>query len=208
MITIEYAVEGASDTAIAERLIRSCGGHPVRRITAGGKRKLDARIPALNQLGRHTPWFVVRDCDNDDAPFGGSQELLIDSLMGGPRSNFFNLCLAVRAVEAWVLADPDTVSSHFGVARSKVPPQPDDLQDPKKRFVDLLATSRRRDIREAMVPAPKSGRKIGPEYVAYLNEYSENTWSIERAKVNSPSLLRAVERLSSLTEAVRKGSAD
>ena len=70
--------------------------------------------------------------------------------------------VAVRAVEAWLLADAEHIADFLGVARSRVPSNPETLDDPKAAMVALGRTSRRRDIREDMVPRDGSGRRVGP----------------------------------------------
>ena len=46
---------------------------------------------------------------------------LVTELGNGAPSEFFALRLAVRALEAWLMADSEGVAQHFGVPVSKVP---------------------------------------------------------------------------------------
>ncbi|MGH2709252.1 MAG: hypothetical protein ACRDJF_13435 [Actinomycetota bacterium] len=67
MTEVGYAVEGSSDEPVAERLIAHAGCSPRKILTAGGKNRLDPRIPGYNRSGQHRPWLVLRDLDHDDA---------------------------------------------------------------------------------------------------------------------------------------------
>ena len=72
--TVRIAVEGEGDIAMAEALVRHCGGDPTPPKAYVGKPKLDPVIPRLNQAGRNTPWLVLRDCDLDDRPHNGCRD--------------------------------------------------------------------------------------------------------------------------------------
>jgi len=114
------------------------------------------------------------------------------------------LRLAVRQVEAWLLADRDAIARHFHLRR-QVPDRPELEADPKVVLVNLCRTSRRRDVREGMVPREASGRAIGPEYVALVRDFAANGWDPLRARPNAPSLdraIRAIERMRQLFDGV------
>ena len=53
MTVVYFAVEGETDVPIAERMLRLIGVEPVRTLVAGGKSKLDRKIPGLNRSGAH-----------------------------------------------------------------------------------------------------------------------------------------------------------
>lgn len=106
---------------------------------------------------------------------------------------------AVRAVEAWLIADHEAFGDYFAVRRRR-PDWPDDLDDPKLHLVDLCRRSQRREIKEGVPPRPQSGRREGPEYAAIIREFARTRWSPARARKRSPSLSRAVQRLSELRE--------
>lgn len=78
MTTVYFAVEGRTDVPVAQRLIRWAGFQPQEAIVAGGKSKLDRRVPALNRSGVRINWLILRDLDHD-APCAS---LLIDDLLG------------------------------------------------------------------------------------------------------------------------------
>ena len=193
MTEVSYAVEGATDEPVAERII-TAGGHQARRVlTAGGKTRLDARIPGYNRSALHRPWLVLRDIDHDDA--GICIADLRRSLAGAEISTGMALRFVVRTMESWLLADRDGFSTFFHVRANQVPQDPDTLDRPKKALVDTCSRSRSRAIRAAVVPREGSGRSVGPEYSATIREFVVHAWDLDRAARASPSLARAVAGL-------------
>jgi len=89
----------------------------------------------------------------------------------------------------------------LGVATSRIPASPETLGDPKRTVVDIARHSRRRDIRDDMVPRPGSGREVGQGYAAHLIEFISNEtsgWRPDVAAENAESLDRCVRRLRGL----------
>ena len=127
---------------------------------------------------------------------------LVTELGNGAPSEFFALRLAVRALEAWLMADSEGVAQHFGVPVSKVPRKPDSIEHPKDDFIKLLRLSKRRNVQQGMLPRAGSGRSAGPEYTAFVNQFVRTTWSIDRAAANSDSLNRALADVGRLVQRV------
>jgi hypothetical protein len=100
--------------------------------------------------------------------------------------------VAVRAVEAWLLADAEEFAGYLRLARSAVPKYPEALDDPKRSLVDLARRSRRKEIRDGMVPRKSSGRVVGPLYNSYVIEYVEQRWRPDVAAGHAESLARAM----------------
>lgn len=195
MKRVSYAVEGWSDERVAELLIREVGFEPWQRFVARGKSKLDPKLRGYNASAKRQPWLVLRDLDTD-APCAGQ---LVGDLIGEPAPGMA-LRVPVRAVEAWLMADRQAVARHFGIALTKLPTDPDRIEDPKGKLVDLCRRSRRATVRAAMVPAPRSGRKAGPEYEASLREFTIDAWRLHAAMEVSSSLRRTVGRLRLMVE--------
>jgi len=106
--------------------------------------------------------------------------------------------VAVREVEAWLMADREHLARFLAVDTPRVPHNPDSVDHPKNLMVDLARHSRRREIREDMVPRPWSARAFGPAYTARLIEFviSERTgWRPEVAARYSDSLNRSLRCL-------------
>lgn len=192
MTVVYYAVEGETDVPIAEKLIHLVGLLPYQIRAAGGKSKLDARIPELNRSGAALNWLILRDLDHD-SPCASA---LIDRILGGRRlSPRVSLRIPVRAVESWILADVEGFAAEFGVTKQRLPGRPDDLDDPKRHLIDVCRHSTQQAVRNAMVPRSGSGRKVGPEYVSRITMFARRVWNAERAARRSPSLERTVASL-------------
>lgn len=198
MTQVAYAVEGSTDEPLAEQLIRLVGREPKRIFTAGGKPRLDPKIPGYNQSARHRPWLVLRDLDHDD--IGCCVADVLVRLVQGPLAPAMALRLPVRSAESWLLADAEGFSSFFSISRARIPLDPDRLSHPKQHVVSVCRHSARRAIRDGMVPRPRSGRTVGPEYTALVREFAATCWSAKRAASESPSLAGTLKRVRLLAE--------
>lgn len=195
LVSISAAVEGLVDESVARRLIVLAGGRPGPVYGKNGKSFLRQRILGYNNAARHFPWLVLVDLDRDaDCAPPVREEWLPDPAP--------NLCfrVAVREVESWLMADAETLAGFLSVARSRIPPNPENLGDPKVVMVNLARHSRRLPIRVDMVPRPGSGRVVGPAYVSRLVEYIQDRWRPEIAAKKSDSLRRAIECLRNLVK--------
>lgn len=105
------------------------------------------------------------------------------------------LRVPVRAVESWLLADREWFAREFSVALRQLPRDPDSLEDPKRRLIDICRRSRRADVRGGMTPREGGGRLVGPEYVTRIVAFARFTWDPERAVGASESLRRSMAAL-------------
>ncbi len=198
MTFVRFAVEGTTDEPVADRLIREVGMTPMPTYIGGGKTQLDAKLPGYNQAAQRSAWLVLRDLDHDDA--GACVPRLIRDLLGAAPSDGMAFRIAVREVEAWLLADAAGCARFFHVSTARVPSDVEALPSPKRSLVDMCRRSRRREIRDGIVPAPGSRRTVGDSYVALLREFVREAWDPQRARQAAPSLdraIRALERLRS-----------
>lgn len=199
---VRYAVEGPTDEPIARRLIATVGMNPLATLIAGGKRKLDPKLPGYNAAARHSDWLVLRDLDHDDAK--GCVPQLVHDLLGGVPSVGMCFRIAVREAEAWLLADATSVAQFFGVSKAKVPREVEALSDAKQSLVNLCRSSRSRGIRNGIVPRQGSRRVVGESYHAIVSEFVEEAWDPIQARLVSPSLDRALLALERLAKAGRQ----
>lgn len=195
---IHAAVEGVVDDAVVRRLIALAGGTPGTVYGKQGKALLRQKVAGYNNAARHAPWVVLADLDHDEA----CAPPLSRAWLPQPA---LHLCfrVAVREVESWLLADAEPLAGFLGVARSRLPSDPERLDDPKAAMVNLARVSRRRDIRQDMVPRPESGRQVGPAYSSRLIEFASGHWRPDVAADRADSLKRAIRCLEQL---VRKPS--
>ncbi len=192
------AVEGDVDEIVLRRLVEHVGGTPGPVHGKNGKAQLLQRLSGYNQAARLAPWVVLVDLDQDAecAP-----QLKVSWLPNpAPRMCFR---VAVREIEAWLLADRDKLAAFLSVSPSRIPLSPEEIGDPQRAMVELGRRSRRREIREDMVPRPGSGRVVGPGYTSRLIEFAadyETGWRPDAAAQVSDSLKRCLQCLYQLVQ--------
>lgn len=91
------------------------------------------------------------------------------------------------------MADAQGATSFFGT--KAFPDRPDEVDDPKMALVNACRKSKKRSVKENVVPRLGSGRRVGELYEAELVEFGRDHWSVDRARLNSPSLDRAIRRM-------------
>jgi hypothetical protein len=193
LVFITAAVEGNVDEAVVRRLIEHVGGTPGPVYGRNGKDHLRQRISNYNQAARLSPWVVLVDLDHDAECAPPLRSAWLPALLP-----YMCLRVAVRQVEAWLLADRERLAKFLSVSTSRIPHNPESVEHPKNTLVEIARYSRRRDIREDMVPRAGSGRSVGPAYTARLIEFviSERTgWRPEVAARYSDSLNRSLRCL-------------
>jgi hypothetical protein len=111
--------------------------------------------------------------------------------------------VAVRAVEAWLMADRKHLARFLAVNIARIPQNIEAVDHPKLTMVEIVRHSRRREIREDMVPRAGSGCVVGPAYTARLIEFVMSPkigWRPEVAAERSESLNRCLRCLHRLKE--------
>jgi hypothetical protein len=187
---VTAVVEGPSDAAVARRILEEAGLEAGIIHEAGGKGRLDLRLRGYNQAARFARWFVLRDLNSDAAC---APDLIRAVLPEAAPHMCFRV--AVRAVEAWLLADAERLSRFLAVPAAIVPRDPERLEDPKRELVRLARRSRRRLVREAMVPEEGTTALVGPGYTASILELVGREWRPPVAAESSPSLAACLRRL-------------
>ena len=182
-------VEGPSDEAPARRILQHVGCEPVQVLITDGKDRLDQQLPSYNQAARRNGWLVLRDLDREECAPGLKSHLLPTPTRG------MLLRIAVREVEAWLLADREEAAQWLRVSPAIIPSEPDSLLDPKQTLVRIARRSRSRTIREEMVPRAGSTARVGPAYTGQIIQYASSQWRPQIAAQNSPSLARCPRSL-------------
>jgi hypothetical protein len=185
--------EGDTDLPVIEKLLQECELELAASIDCGGKSGLDAELDAYNDAARGSPYFVLRDLDNDAAC---APEYLRG--IGFAASAWMCFRIAMRELEAWLIADSDAIADFLHVSPSRVPGNPDELADPTETLVNLARRSTKPAIKKAMVPRPKAGVCVGPQYEAMMIEFGRYHWDPSRASARSDSLRRTRRSLRDL----------
>jgi hypothetical protein len=178
------AVEGDSDVPVAAAILRAAGDDIARTFVCDGKPTLDGRLRSYAAAALHSPWLVVRDLDRD-APCAGQ---LLEALRPGGAPGVVRI--AVRAMEAWLLADARAVAKWLQIPQGRITSPPETIEDPKRELIRLARGSRSRDIRTDIVPHGTAS--IGPGYVDQIRTFCERSWRPEVAARHAPSLARCM----------------
>src|SRR5262245_54185057 len=124
-VTISAAVEGIVDEAVARKLILFAGGSPGVVFGKQGKPFLRQRVQGYNAAAQHAAWIILVDLDNDHICAGPLRAIWLPQQ--APRLCFR---VAVRAVEAWLLADAERIATFLRIGLGKVPAEPETLPNP------------------------------------------------------------------------------
>ena len=135
-VVISAAVEGLADEALIRRLIEYVGASAGPIYGKQGKGHVVRNLPGYNQSARFRPWIVLLDLNHDDdcaPPFRVS-------LLPNP-SPYMCFRIAVRQIEAWLFADRERLARFLSVASSRIPQDPESLDNPKQTMVNLARQS-------------------------------------------------------------------
>jgi hypothetical protein len=193
-IPVNLAVEDELSETVLRRLL----DHADRGYAVGaayGRRGfgyLRGTIASWNRAARYRPIVLLTDLDSRPCP--GE---LIESWLREPQHPNLIFRVAVREVEAWLLADRSNFARYLRVSEKWLPENPDTLPDPKAALVDSARRSRSKELRERVVPKPGSTAKQGRDYNSCLSDFVRGDWKIREAATTSASLRRTVEKLNS-----------
>ena len=149
MITVDIATEDELSESVALKLIDQVPGlEPGLLLRRGGSGYLRSRLRQFSEMARRQPVLLLTDLDSVPCPIA-----LIGTWLGGtsPASGLL-LRVAVRTIEAWLLADKEAIIALLGQrAAAGLPRDPDGVADPKSLLL-RLATRAPRDVRLGNLP--------------------------------------------------------
>lgn len=192
-MSLMVVVEGDTDLPVIRKLAADAGLDISAEIDAAGKDQIDLCLASYNQAARGAPWLVLRDLDNDAvcAP-------AFVASCGLHPAEWMCFRVAVREMEAWLLADAEAMSEFLGISIHRIPENPDAEPDPTATIVRLARRSKRKDLRKKLVPAEGASAQVGPLYEATIIEFAEKHWDATRAATRSDSLRRTRAALRAL----------
>jgi len=161
---------------------------PESYINAHGFGNIKKNIVAYNNASAYSAYFVLTDLDRKKCAPG-----LISEWLNKEKSPNLIFRVAVREVEAWLLADRKNFSLWTGLSEVNIPKNSEQEEDPKALLINLIKKSRKRLLKEDILPAPNA--KLGPNYNGRMIEFVNNHWDIEKAAENCNSLKKAIVNL-------------
>ena len=193
IVRIQLATEDDLSKAVVDNLLIESQPtyEEVLHYPGRGYGNLRRNIPSFNNASRGMPWLVLTDLDQTDCP----PIKIADWMQGHEKHPNLLLRIAVREVEAWVMADREAFARFLGIRRELVPADVEAIRDPKQTLCQLASRSRRRHIREGICPASGTTARVGPDYNGQLVPFVRATWDPRVAAPRSPSLARTLSKL-------------
>ncbi len=190
-IPINLVVEDSLSEAFVRRILKESSSRFAIGYSYGrsGYGYIKRRTLAFNNAAKGTPFVILVDLEAECPPKQIKEWL--------PVSIHPNLLfrVAVKEVESWLLADRPGFTSFLGVSKKLIPENVDQISDPKQFLINLAKRSRKRALREAIVPIPNSTARVGPDYNGQLSSFVFDTWNIVEAIKHSDSLRRAISAI-------------
>ncbi len=191
-IPINLVVEDPLSETVARVILRDTGRDFFVQYAHGlkGFQYIKRNIKGFNNASRFTPYFILTDLDN-----GKCAPALIQSWFA--RLTKHTNCIfrvAVREVEAWLLADSEGFSKFLGISSKLIPNFIEDIERPKEFLISLAKKSRYRHIKEDIIPSSDL-TKVGPDYNGRLSYFVQNEWRLSTAQKSSKSLDKAIRAL-------------
>jgi hypothetical protein len=187
---VVVATEDEPSEAVAVRLVGAAGCSVLNKLRRGGFGYLKSNLRRFAELARTYPVVVLTDLDNRNCPVDlvaeWTQELRLPSNL--------HLRVAVREIEAWLLADREGFAAFLGVSERRIPYDVETVRDPKA-LVMQLAERARSDLRRDLLPPAGAIASQGLGYSSRLAEFAREHWNMEAARLRAPSLDRAMCRL-------------
>ena len=185
------AVEDRLSDAVATKILETFDVKIVKRIGFQGKSDLERKTPELNRAANGITVFMLTDLDS---PRGCPPGLIRSWIRGSLNPKFF-FRVAVMEIESWVMADRMGFADFLSIPLHRIPSPTDDILNPKEFLLSLARRSKKKTVREALVPAQGTTFSVGNEYNTLLSEFVRDHWDLKRAATASPSLKRTLDRL-------------
>lgn len=192
MSFIYLAVEDALSEAVGRKLIaETLGPHlEVLVLRRGGFGYLKSRLSNLLEMAKRNVVLMITDLDKALGP----PTMRTNWLKARKVPEGYVFRIAVREIEAWILADRSAIAELLDIDKKRVPSNVEELEDPKAALLEL-AKRAPRQLREEMLPRRGAVASQGLGYNEVLGGFVQTNWSCERAMENSSSLRRAYTRL-------------
>lgn len=189
-VAISLAVEDQLSEAVLKKILNITEDRflVTTCYSRGGFGYLKKNIAGFNNAAKGMPFFVLTDLDTAECP-----PALIKEWLPYPKHHNLLFRIAVREVEAWILADSKGFTRYLGIAIESIPLEVESIKDPKQTLIKLTKKSRNRRIRESIVPSSNSDARQGPDYNGALITFVNKFWDIKTAMKNSISLKKTVK---------------
>jgi hypothetical protein len=197
MPSIHLATEDALSEDVGNRLIAEFIPNFTigLRIRRNGSGYLKSNIKKFCELARRDPLLLITDLDNETC----SKALVSKWLASRAPPDGLIFRVAVREVEAWLLADHIGMQNLLSKGAKKLYSNTEDIADPK-RFLLECARLAPRDVRSDLLVEKRAIASQGLGYNQRMGEFVRNVWDPSRASMHSDSLRRTINRMRAFAE--------
>jgi hypothetical protein len=193
LIPINLAVEDDLSEAVLREILKQSQRpfHVGSCLKRGGYGYLKKILPGINNSAvKASPYIVLTDLDRNGCPL-----VLMSKWLPYPKHPNLIFRVAVREIEAWILAHREAFAQFLEISADLIPQDLDSIPDPKQFLIELTKKSKKRYLREAIIPAKNSTAKIGRDYNGQLIQFIHQDWQSGIAKNHSQSLEKAVNAI-------------
>jgi len=207
----EVLVNLGVEDELSEHLLRVVLRQANRNYLIGsvyGKRGngyLRRNLAAFNNAAAGSTHLILADLDLTPCP-----PRLIEEWFECSIAEYRNHChrnlifrIAVREIEAWVIADRTAFAHFLGINCSLIPLNTEMISDPKLELLKLVRLSRYRSIKDDILPREGDRRHIGPNYNGRLSAFLRDSWQVNRARRHSASLAKLHDLLNTHHPVIR-----
>lgn len=146
-MSIVVVCEGDTDLPVLRALVEDAGMVITAELDMAGKHSLDSMLSGFNDAAKGSPWLVIRDLDYDAA----CAPSYLAEIAFRP-SLWMCFRLAVREIEAWLIADRRAFAEYLKVPLTRIPLDP--MQNAIRRARSSTWRNARRARRSATASCP------------------------------------------------------
>lgn len=196
MISIYTAVEDRLSAAVLERLVEETDGKLGIgvAIPPRGAGDLKKKLQGLVRLAPNVPVLLLTDLDRKEC----APSLIGEWLGRQAKPDTLLFRVAVREVEAWLLADRQNFATYARIPLAKLPESPEALDDPKQTLLNLVSRHSPSSLRQDIVVDRGSGPRQGLVYNERLSQFVHTCWDPGQASMRADSLARTRRRIGEL----------
>jgi len=188
---MDALVEGLIDEAVARRIIVS-SGHEFG--VCYGKKGIGYIQQKIQKFNASAPrGLMLTLVDFMDTQLFCPPDVVHQWLPHRHPNMIFRV--VVKEIESWLLADRVNFADFLHVSLSRIPANPEQLDDPKQTVVNLARHSRSKHIKEALMPGRATSAPVGKLYASEMISFIQNQWDVRVARGNAPSLNRCMSKL-------------
>jgi len=190
---VNLVVEDEVHERIARKVVEQrLSGFNIHRVFGlRGNQYIKKNIRSFNEASRQRPYIILTDLDNVECP-----PIMYSKWVTFKKNRNLIFNIVVREAEAWLLADINSFSTYFGVPKSRIRRDVEQITRPKEYLINICRNSRKREIREGLIPSGTA--QVGRLYNALIGRYVMEYWNIDVAETHSKSFSRLLDKTSSL----------